>query len=91
MRRINAHDRQICVRVISDNVRIRMAAIGQNNFDSVCAVDDVAIGQDEPIRCENEPRAAALPPAIVPTHFDVHDRRADFLGGVHHCVGIGIQ
>jgi hypothetical protein len=72
-------------------VRIGAPAVRQNNINLARAMHNVAIGQHEPVRRDDKTRAAALALAILTVHFDIYDRRADFLGCMHHRFGIGIQ
>ena len=46
---------------LPDQVRVRPAAIGEHHFNSVSLVDDVTVCKNEPVRCDNEPGAAAGP------------------------------
>ena len=96
VRRINPDDRQVRVRVCADEMRVRVPAIGQRDFNLVRAVDHVAVGQDEPVRRDDESRAAAaslVPRASCPafTHINLHHRRADRICRVDDGIGIRVQ
>ena len=49
------------------------------------AVDDVAVGEDEAVRREDDAGAAAS------SDVDLHDRRADGLDGAHHRLRIRVE
>ena len=74
-----------------------MPAIGQRDFNPVRAVDDVAVGEGEPVGREDESRPAAVPQcgtiALVTTlmHVNLYHRRADRLRRVDHGIGIRVK
>src|SRR5690348_1187873 len=60
-------------------------------------MDHVAVGQDEAVGSEDEPRAAAMRLAFTAatshplSDFDVHYRRAYALGRAYHRARVGIE
>ena len=96
VRRINPENRQVRVRVCADEMRVRVPAIGQRDFNPVRAMNDVAVGQDEPVRRDDKSGAAAtrlLPRASCPgfSHVNLHHRRADRFRGGNNSIGIRVQ
>src|SRR5215510_14120064 len=79
-----------------------MATVRQCHLESGRLVDDVTIGQDESIGCENEARAAAVHPrrearrrylfvAELLVDFDINDRRTDLFRRADNCLRIGVE
>ena len=79
------------MRVVADNVGVGLPAVGKRHLDPLGAMHDVAVGQDEPVRRDDKARAAAQALARPAAHFDIYDRRPDFLGGADHGPRVGIQ
>ena len=96
IRSVDADDRQVRLRVCTDDSRLRPPAIGQRTFNPVRAVDDVTVGEGKAIGRDDEtrPAAAALAAAasgIAFAHINFHHRRADRFRRVDNGIGIRIQ
>ena len=59
IRRRDPDDCDVAVPILADEVRRALAAVGQRDVDGRRAVHDVAVGEDEAVGREHEPRAAA--------------------------------
>ncbi len=59
VRRVNAHDRQVRVRVSADEMRIRPATVGERDFNPLRAMHHVAVRENKTIRRDDETRTAA--------------------------------
>ena len=57
--RVDAHDREVGVRIVADELCREVAPVGQRDAERVGAVDDVAVGQDEAVAREEEAGARA--------------------------------
>ena len=96
IRRRDADDGDVGVAVLADEVGRALAAVGQRHVDSRGAVHDVAVGQDEAVGREHEPRAAA---GLRTRSFrrpgradvDADDGRGHALDGVDHRPGVGVE
>jgi hypothetical protein len=78
--RTDPDDGQIRPRVVTDYLGLQPSAIRQGHCDFGGAVDDVAVGEDEPIRGKEKARpVAADPRKLAPAlaHLDVDHRGAD--------------
>ena len=99
LRRVDVQDGQVRLRVFADEARLEPPPVGQGGLDRLRPVDDVAVGQDEPVGGKDEARPA---PAAAPTplrrigasgvlHLDIHHRRAHRPGSADHRVGIRVE
>ena len=96
IRRRDADDGDVAVAVLADEVGRALAAVGQRHVDSRRAIHDVAVGQDESVGREHEPRAAA---GLGTRSFrrpgradvDADDGRGHALDGVDHRPGVGVE
>ena len=85
------------VGIVADQVRVEARAVGDAHLDGARAVHDVAVGEDESVGGEHEPRAAAAARrfafgrARALSDLDVNDGGADPLGGRDHRGGIGVE
>src|SRR2546426_3419699 len=59
--RVDANDREVGFRIVADQVRVGPAAIGEHHFNSVSPVNDVTVGENEPVRGDYETGTAAAP------------------------------
>ena len=94
IRSVDAHDREVRMRVVADNRGSDPPAIAQRDLDLARATNDVAIGQREAIGREDEARAAAAAAIGSRTaprvglgwklNVDFDDRRGDPLDGAGH-------
>src|SRR5690349_23292647 len=80
--RVDADDGQICVGIVAHEVGPGSPAIGERDVDTRGAMDDVAVGQNEPVGSEEEarPAAACFPASETAVCFDIDDGGADSLG-----------
>ena len=94
--------RQICIRVISNHLGWKAAAIRERHFNFGGVMHNVAIRKNVTIPCENEARAVALylrsealiiPPATcyLPLDIDIYNRWADFIYHTDDSLRIGIE
>src|SRR5262245_29104416 len=87
VRRIDPDYGKVRIRVVPDQNSFNLSGIGQGHFKTHCVVDDVAVGQDEAVRCNNKPRTCSPTFANLATirvtmpRLDVHNAWADSL---HH-------
>jgi hypothetical protein len=61
MRRVNAHHRDIGIRVVTDQISRLTAAIRQRHDELGGAMHDMAVGQNKAVGCKEKSRA-------IPTH-----------------------
>ena len=59
VRRVNADDRQVRVRVRADEMRIGPATVGERDFNPLRAMHDVAVRENKTVRRDDETRPAA--------------------------------
>jgi hypothetical protein len=76
LRSINPEHCQVGIRIVSHQVGIRPATIGQRDFESARAVDDMAVGQQEAVWGNDKTRSAALASTTTFSHLNVDHRRA---------------
>src|ERR671937_2494744 len=93
---------EVRVGVISHQIGPEAAAIRQRHLDRTSLMHDVTVRQNEAIRCENKPRAAAAhllrtpwigglrPPQLV-ANIDIDHRWADLLGRTDDGTRIGVK
>jgi len=91
LRGVNPDDGEVGVRIISDQVSIGFASIGERYLNSLSAMHHVAVGQNKAVRRDNEARAAALALAIAATDLDIDYLGANLVGCMNDGVGIGIH
>ena len=96
VRRRNPDDRDVGVPILTDEVRRAFAAVGQRDLDRRRAVHDVAVGEDEAVGREHEPRSAAglRPRALLGaggTDVDADDGRRDAVDGVDDRPRVGVE
>src|SRR5439155_13499681 len=56
--RVNAEDGEVGVRILANQLRVGPSAIAEDHFDSVGAVNDVAVGQNKSVGTDDEARTA---------------------------------
>ena len=90
---MDAHHGEVGIGVVADKDGGVSASVGEDRLHPRCAVNDVAVGEDESVGGENEPRAAAvvLSTAAVDADLDVHDGRAGFIHAFHNSLRVSIQ
>src|SRR4030095_15930095 len=99
---IYSDDREICIRIVSDQNCLTFPSIGNSDLDSAGAMDHVTIGQNETIRSEDEARATATSLARWSRsisssasnrllYFYVHYRRTNSLGCRNDCARVSVQ
>ncbi len=59
IRRSDAHHRDIRVGILADQIGRALPPIGKRHRDVVRVLDDVAVGEEEAVVCEDEARAGA--------------------------------
>ena len=97
MRRIDAHDGEVRVRVVADKRCRESPSVCRRDFDLLRGVDDMAVRQDETIRRDDEARAAPARvlcwPTLTPTvaHANVDHSGPDSLDDAGHRPGIAVQ
>ena len=64
------------MRVASDDIRTKHAAIGQLNANGTLTCDNVIVGENEPVWCEDDAR----PGAVI--EFDLGNRRRHHIDSV---------
>src|SRR5439155_24280869 len=57
--RVDAEDGEVGVRILANQLSVGPAAIAEDHFDSVGAVNDVAVGQNKSVRADDEARTAS--------------------------------
>ena len=85
VRRVDPHDREIRVAVEADHLAGRGAAVGHRDAQRPRALDDVAVGEDQPVGREEDARPAAV------SGVDLHHRRPDCLDGPCDGSRVGIE
>jgi hypothetical protein len=80
--RIDTNDGQIGIRILANKVSVWATSIGEDYLDFVGTVDDVAVRKDEAVVGDEKSRATAGPLAIPLANFNVHNRRANLVGGM---------
>ena len=68
---------------------VRFEDVGRGDGDGLAALNDVAVGQNEAVRSEDEARAVGAPPPGA--HLDRDDRRTCRLSGVNDRLRIGVE
>src|SRR6266478_2929156 len=82
---VDADDREVRFRVLANHSGPKCAAVSSGNFQSACAVNDmavrehVAVGRDYEARPRAAGFRAALPSALSMMHADVYDGWANLL------------
>jgi hypothetical protein len=90
-RRVGADECEVGVRVFVDQLRVGRPPLRIGEADFLEAVDDVAVGEDQPVRRDDEARADAPSPAALLARLDVHHRRPDLGGHPRHRARIGVE
>ena len=57
---VDAHEREVGVGVDAGDLALEDAAVGEHHAHRVGILDDVMVGQDEPVGLDDDPRAGAL-------------------------------
>ena len=89
VRRIDSNHSEIRIGIIAGQLRRILAPVRQAHRNLIRVVNDVAVGQNEAVRGDDETGATAPDFAwAAPTietlfDIDVNDRRADAIGGAH--------
>ena len=85
------------MRIVADQIGVGDLPVVQAYLQRLRAARDVAVGENQAVRRENEARAApgdalaALGRGSAPAHVDPHHGGTDRLRGRHHRPGIGIE
>src|ERR1035437_7732200 len=87
LRRVDPHDRQVRVRIVTDHVGIGMTAIRKGDLDPVGVMHDMAVGEHKPVGGDDESGAAAGALPLSPPNLDVHHRRPDLVSRADDEVG----
>jgi hypothetical protein len=89
-------DRDVGVPVLADEVGLALAAIRQCHVDAGRILDDVAVGEDEPVGGKDEPRSGTCLSrrsggGARLSDVDADDGRGDALDGVDDGSRIGVE
>ncbi len=79
--------REVGIRIVADDLRGRVAAVGQRHLDRLGVPGNVAVGQHESVWRDEEARSRSLPlrAAAAPlADLHVRDRRRDARDGAGH-------
>src|SRR5262245_52392395 len=95
---VSPQNGKIGIRIVTDQCRMTALTVGERDDDLRCAMHDVAVGEDESVRCEQEARAAAraftsasLRSLTMLTHLDMCHRGTCSLRRLDNGVRIGIK
>ena len=71
---VDADHGQVGIGIVAYQIGAGSPAVGERDVDMRCAMDDVAVGQNETVGREDEARSAAprFPTANTVAHFDIH-------------------
>src|SRR5205823_14750877 len=86
----NPNDGEIRVGIIADFVRLEALPVGQSDFDVLCSVNNMAVGENETVWSENKSRTGPTPPFLM-THFNVDDRGTNLLCNSNNSFRISIK
>ena len=84
---VEPYDRQVRVRVVSDEIRASRSPVGQRHADVGRLRDHMAVGEDEAVGCEEH--AGADGAAAI--QLDLDDRRPGRLHGVDDGARVRVQ
>ena len=92
-RGVGADERQVGVGILADELRVGRAALRVGEADLMGAGDDMAVGEDQPVRREDDAGAdaAARLPGILAARVDAHHGRADRVGDAGDGARIGVE
>jgi len=91
-RRVDPYERQIGIGVVADDPRNQAAALHRSDVDARGAIDDVAVGQHQPVGRHDDPRpGAAVAPVVAGLDIQPNHGGADAVDNVDHGTGIGIE
>src|SRR6266481_8641216 len=94
---VDADDREVRFRVLANHGGPKCAAVSSSNFQSACAVNDMAVREHVPVGRDykTRPRAAgfrsALPSVVGMMHADVYDGWANLLDDATDSPRIGVE
>ncbi len=96
--RLDADHGQVGIGIVAHELPAEPLAAGEGGVDASGAVDDVAVGEDEAVRREGEPRALTghfaprpAPPLDALPHLDADDGPADGLRRANDGPRIGVE
>ena len=91
-RRVDPDEREVRVRIVADHARGKLAALDRGDIQTGSAADHVAIGEHEPVGCDDDAGAGACVRAR-PVRLDVEldHGGADAVDHVGHRARIGIE
>ena len=85
--RVHSHDREIGVRIAADADRLRRAPVRQRDDGGRRIAENMAVGEDESVRGEDDAR----PDAVTPPGLDLDDGGTGRVDGGDDRTGISVE